>query len=386
MMVSRRNLRSTCGAAHSVMTTSEFNPQRLALARRRCGLTKRDLAEALRVDQRTIIRYEAGDPLPPNDAVPKIANILGYPETFFFEPDIDEPDEDSASFRGFKTMPARERHAALAAGAYAFLLGDWVENLFELPVVELYDLSEETPEGAAVTLRQMWSLGERPIRNMVQLLEAKGVRVFTLAEDTNSVNAFSLWRRDKPYVFLNTMHSAEQSRFDAAHELGHLVLHRHGAPRGREAEFEANKFAAAFLMPESDVLATLPRVYSLGDIMRHKSRWRVSVAALNYRLHQIGITTDWQYKMLCIDLAKRGYRTCEPMGIERETSVVWQKVFGGLRQERVTKHDIAASLHLPVREIEKLVIGTATMVSVDGGITGAAQKTGKRADLRLVSN
>ena len=366
------------------MTGHEFNPQRLALARRRCALTKRELAEALQVDQRTIIRYEAGDPLPPDDVVPKLARILGHPLEFFFDQDVDEPDKDSASFRGFKAMPARDRHAALAAGAYAFMLGDWVEGLFELPAADLYDLSEESPEGAAITLRQMWSFGERPIRNMVHLLEAKGVRVFTLAEDTHSVNAFSLWRRDKPYVFLNTMHSAEQGRFDAAHELGHLVLHRHGAPRGREAEYEANRFASAFLMPEADVLAVLPRVHSLANIKQHKHRWRVSVAALNYRLHQIGITTDWQYKTLCIELAKQGYRTEERDGIERETSVIWQKVFGGLRQERVTKHDIADALHLPVREIEKLVIGTATMVSIDGGMIGEPQSPGKRANLRLI--
>src|SRR3546814_6566541 len=53
-------------------------------------------------------------------------------------------------------------------------------------------------------------------------------------EDTKNVDAFSCWRNGQPFVFLNTFKSAERSRFDAAHELAHLVLHRHGGPQGRE--------------------------------------------------------------------------------------------------------------------------------------------------------
>ena len=70
------------------------------------------------------------------------------------------------------------------------------------------------------------------------------MRVFSLAENTKNVDAFSCWRNDEPYVFLNTFKSTERSRFDSAHELGHLVLHRHGgAKQGRSAEYEAHLFA-----------------------------------------------------------------------------------------------------------------------------------------------
>jgi hypothetical protein len=46
----------------------------------------------------------------------------------------------------------------------------------------------------------MWALGEQPI-SMIKLLESKGVRVFSLAENTKTVDAFSCWRNDVPYVF-----------------------------------------------------------------------------------------------------------------------------------------------------------------------------------------
>jgi Zn-dependent peptidase ImmA (M78 family) len=97
--------------------------------------------------------------------------------------------------------------------------------------------------------------------------------VFSLAENTKNVDAFSCWRNGEPYVFLNTFKTTERSRFDAAHELGHLVLHKHGGPKqGRSAEHEAHLFAASFLMPEDDVLATIPYVVGLDGIVRSKGR------------------------------------------------------------------------------------------------------------------
>ena len=91
-------------------------------------------------------------------------------------------------------------------------------------------------------------------------------------------------------MFLNMQKTAERSRFDAAHELGHLVLHRHGGPSGREAEDQANQFAAEFLMPSADVMAVIPRISKLNQIVQAKTRWGVSVQALTYRLHRLDTT------------------------------------------------------------------------------------------------
>jgi len=381
-----------------------FNGKRLSLARRRRGLSKKGFAEALNLHPRTVMRWEDNDRFPSADEVARIADYLRFPEAFFFGGDVDEPamhaasfrDPSSASdndggapviagapsFRSLSAMPARDRDAALAAGAMGYLLGDWVEQRFSLPVHDLDDLSQETPDGAARALREKWSIGERPISNMIHLLEAKGVRVFSLAENTRTMDAFSVWRRDKPYAFLNCHKTPEHQRFDAAHELGHLVLHRHGGPNGREAENEANRFASAFLMPSSDVLAVTPRVRDLNQMITAKRRWRVSLAALNYRLYKLAVTSEWQYRTFCIQIQERGYRSAEPDGIPREISAVWQKVFDALRAEGMTKAHVAVELNLPPAEIENLVFGLTNMLSVEGGaITGSKG----RADLRLVS-
>jgi Zn-dependent peptidase ImmA (M78 family)/DNA-binding XRE family transcriptional regulator len=335
-----------------------FTPGRLSLARKRRRLTKKGLAAALDVTPHTVLRYESGEILPSEDIVAKIAEVLAFPIHFFYSDDIDNPEVDAASFRSLTAMSAKERDAALAAGALGFLLSDWADARFDLPAVQFPDLAGDSPEIAARSLREAWALGEKPISNMVHLLEAKGVRVFSLAENTRTVDAFSMWRSDRPFVFLNMMKTAERSRFDAAHELGHLILHKHGGPRGRKAEEQANQFASSFLMPASDVLAAIPRIHTLNQAVQTKQRWAVSVFALLHRLHKLDILSDWQYRMFCIQASD--YRDAEPFSVTREQSVVWQKVLTAMWKERVTKNDIATELHVPSQEIENLLFGLAS--------------------------
>ena len=99
-------------------------------------------------------------------------------------------------------MTARERDAAIAAGSLAYMVTDWIRARYNLPTVDLLDLGQQRdPAMAARALRSYWAMGEKPVGNMIKLLESKGVRVFSLAENTKNVDAFSCWRDDEPYVF-----------------------------------------------------------------------------------------------------------------------------------------------------------------------------------------
>jgi Zn-dependent peptidase ImmA (M78 family) len=201
---------------------------------------------------------------------------------------------------------------------------------------------------------------------MIRLLEAKGVRIFSLAINAREVDAFSLWKDATPFVFLNGNKSSEHSRYDTAHELGHLVLHHHGPPQGRDAEREADAFASAFLMPTSSVIAHTVRNPSLSLLIKLKRIWTVSVAALNRRLHDVGMTSAWHYRTLCIEISKKGYRTHEPREAPRETSHILPCVFGFLHDEGISRAEIARELAIPRSELEQLMFGLA-MTSIEGG-------------------
>jgi Zn-dependent peptidase ImmA (M78 family)/DNA-binding XRE family transcriptional regulator len=360
-----------------------INPSRLAWARRRRGLTKTRLAASIGVDLRSVSAYETGEFNPEADRLRAIVQTLKFPQQFFFGDDIEEPAVDTASFRSLSKMSARQRDMALGSGAIAILLNEWIESRFDLPQPDVPDLGRHAdPESAAAALRKIWNLGELPIKNMVHLLESEGVRVYSLAIDAVEVDAFSLWRRNRPFVFLNTLKSAEHSRFDAAHELGHLVLHRHAAPNGQVAEQDANAFASAFLMPQASIRAQAPHFANINTLMRLKKFWGVSLAAITYRLHKLGLLSDWHYRKLYIDISSRGYRTTEPDGCPREVSQVLRKVFSALRNEGVSKEDVAESLSVHPTDLDDLVFGLA-LTSLDGA---SRQKdlTRPRPPLRLV--
>ena len=366
-------------------TVDVFNPTRLTWARRRRGLTKTFLAASIGVKMRSVSAYEAGEFNPEPDRLKIIAQTLKFPQQFFFGDDIEEPAIDTASFRSLSKMTARQRDTALGSGAVAMLLNEWIEERFVLPTPDLPDLGRDAnPESAAETVRQAWGLGELPIKNMVHLLESKGVRVYSLALDAIEVDAFSMWRNDHPFVFLNTLKSAEHGRFDAAHELGHLILHRHAAPSGQKAEQDANAFASALLMPSASVRACAPQFATIDNLMRLKKIWAVSLAAMTYRLHKLDLLSEWHYRKLYIDISSRGFRKKEPEGAPREVSQVLQKVFSALRGEGVRKQEISEALRVHPTDIDELVFGLA-LISLDG-IDLRSKVSRSRPSLTLLSS
>jgi Zn-dependent peptidase ImmA (M78 family) len=269
-------------------------------------------------------------------------------------------------------MTAAQRDSAIAAGTLATTLSRWIEEQFELPGANVPSLRNFDPETAALVLRDEWGLGQRPIRNVVHLLEAHGVRVFSLPVDSESVDAFSVWHQGTPFVFLNPRKSGERGRTDAAHELGHLTLHEHGIARNRQAEAEADGFASAFLMPSADVIAHTPRTMSVNTIHKIKKRWSVSAMAMTHRLKSLNLITEWQYRTFCIKLSQTGYRRSEPDGLPRDTSQIFAKVFDALRAEGLSRSVIARDLTITPAELDSYLVGLA-MASVAN--TGDAENT-----------
>lgn len=340
-----------------------FSPARVELVRLRLGLTKIGFAEVLGVDRKTIQRFEAGQTELPKESCEKLLRISGYPEAFFSKPPPEYPNSDGVSFRSLRSLTAGVRNAAMAAGALAFELDDWIDERYKLPAHSLTPerVTANSPASTAVQLRAMWGIGMRPIGNMINLLEAHGVRVFSLVEETRHLDAYSLWRNDKPYIFLNTIKTAERTRFDAAHELGHLILHRHTGATHPGAETEADNFASAFLMPAEDLLAECRWVRGLNEIIAKKRRWGVSAAALAYTLNKMGKISDWHYRGYCIELGKLG-RDREPNPMLRETSQIWTKVLTDLWRQEISLSRLADRLAIPERELRSFLFGIATMV------------------------
>lgn len=349
-----------------------ISPTRLVLARKLRGVTLAELGRITTLSTQTINRYENGRQEPTDDSLEKLSEALELPVDFFFGPEIDPVPVEAVSFRALSKTPAFRRDAVMAATEIATQISDWIAERYHLPEVDVpsYWVDSETlgPEDVALKVRANWGLGSHPIPNMVHLLEAHGIRVFSLARQVREIDAFCFFRNGIPFIFIDTGKTAERQRFDAAHELGHLVMHQ-GSERlqGREIERQADRFAAALLMPRNDVLARKLRNASVGRIVQEQRRWGVAAMALTHRLFELGQLTEWGYRSCCIELSKRGFRNSEPgSSLVPESSQVFAKVFSHLRGSRSGVKEIIKDLHITTEEFNRHVFSLAT--TVHGGV------------------
>ncbi|SOD67117.1 Zn-dependent peptidase ImmA, M78 family [Streptomyces zhaozhouensis] len=355
-----------------------FTPERLVLARKRRRMTLAALEAKAGVSQQSINAFEKHRRPPSDRTLSSLAQALGFPTSFFHADPPPEILRGAVSFRAPSKMSAAERDSALAAGSIAATLNAWLEDRFALPEpnVPAYTYPQPTPEQAAEMVREHWGLGEAPAPNMVHLLEANGVRVFSIPPDCLEIDAFSTTKNGRPFVFLNTRKTAERGRFDAAHELGHLVLHNgHHAPHGPDPENEANRFASAFLMPRSGILAQQLHNPSVERVLSAKRRWDVSAMALTYRLYRMELLSEWRFNQANKQLASLGFRRGEPGSkVSRETSQLLAKVFEALRDDRMTAADIAAEMAITVADLNEYVFGLVPTQVTGGGRTTPAAR------------
>lgn len=130
------------------------------------------------------------------------------------------------------------------------------EGLSETPRL-LSDFSNRASgaAGAARDLRRYARLVDKPIKNMWEFAWSLGVVVVFGPKEQEGLSAYSMWVDGVPIVVLNsTNQSLSRWRFDIAHELGHLLLHRDSriSERRDSDETAADLFAGELLFPTSD--------------------------------------------------------------------------------------------------------------------------------------
>ncbi len=306
-------------------------PQRLADARIALQLSRTDVARELGVTGTTIGHYENGDRRPDMSVVLNLSRILRQPVAFFFKEAATHVNNKKVRF--FRSVGPKSNKINMALDVRTNWLWEFVQILLEAgirlptPNIPFFDdvqpqdgYSLEQIEYVASRARRHWGMGDGPINNMVALLESNGVIVCRFSLGSEKIDAFSCWVEGRPYVLLGSdKKSAVRSRFDAAHELGHLILHRDITPDDMEdkamrdrIEKEANWFAGAFLLPRNSLFREFYSTRS-GHLRGLKQRWLVSMQAIAHRARDIGAIDDNQYISFRIQLTKRKELSNEPL-------------------------------------------------------------------------
>jgi Zn-dependent peptidase ImmA (M78 family)/transcriptional regulator with XRE-family HTH domain len=340
-----------------------FDGRRLTQARHLRGLLKADVAASVDLTPAAIGQFERGVVHPRPLTVARLGLALAVPPDFFVErPQFSIP-EGEAHFRSLRSTAKRERDAARARVEILAELIHWLEQRLHLPDVDL-PVTElhHGPAAAAATLRAAWKLGSGPVSNMVGLLERRGFVVARLRAGTDDVDAFSCWLAGRPYILLTSNKTAaERSRFDAAHELGHFVLHHDAKPGDPIVESEAHQFAAEFLMPKTVVSSELPSRLDWGRYLALKKRWGTSIAALVRRGRDLDVITEHAFRRAMMELSRRGWRTHEPhVGRDPELPELVRLAFEILRADRgIGISEVAREIHISANDALTLASMTA---------------------------
>jgi Zn-dependent peptidase ImmA (M78 family)/transcriptional regulator with XRE-family HTH domain len=357
--------------------TPGFVGARLREAREARGLTAVALGDLVGASRAAISRYEDQSSSSPSPEIfAAMAAALKLPQAFFLQPSRE--DEGRTVF--FRSQAATTKRARTRAGWKLEWLEDisrYLQQFVDVPVVDMPDLglssnplliSDDDVEHAAEVARRHWGMSpSAPIANMTALLENQGAIITRQALDADTLDSLSAHGRfdDRPYIIVGTdKGSSARWRFDLAHELGHLLLHR-GVTRTqwntpevfKKIEDQAHRFAGAFLLPLGSFSEEL---YSADlNVMRSmKIRWGVSIQLMIMRARQTDLITEQTARNLWINLSRRGWRRCEPF--DEETLPEEPRTLRGafhliMENGAQTPQDIAGALSLDLSDIEGLV-------------------------------
>jgi Zn-dependent peptidase ImmA (M78 family) len=313
-----------------------------------------------------VTQYERGLARPTTTVLARIGLTLGMPREFFSRGlDIPEVRSSTAHFRSLRSAPAGRRDQALAFGELALAVLDLVERYVDLPPVRLPSVrlpaqpSEADIADAAQRVRRELRVGPGPVPHVVRLLEAHGVLVVRLpAEGFDArVDAFSSSETasGRPLVLMSPLKDDKaRSRFDAGHELGHLVLHAGVAPGAPAVESQAMSFAAEFLTPRAEIEDGLPTRVDWETLHALKRHWGVSLRALVYRAHKLGRLSDGSYRRANHQLRRWGYPEPGPLGPPESPSVLGAAV-ELLEQSGTHLGFLAEAARIPVRTVQAVV-------------------------------
>jgi len=283
-----------------------FQPARLSQVLAARKLSQVQLASLVGVSAATISKWRAGSQYPEREALDRLANVVNVnPEWFTRHPNskISPP-----FFRSNASAHVAARAMLEARMAWAQDIGIALSDFVDFPSVNLPQRTFTEPdqitsdeiERAACEFRDALRLGRGAIQDLALACEGAGIIIIREETGISQIEGLSAWSGAlaRPFVLLSAdKDNGYRSRFDLAHEIGHLILHRCIAraterERHKQLEHQAHRFAGALLLPAEAFASEIRTPVTLDDLLLLKRRWGVSVAAIIMRLRALKVIDE----------------------------------------------------------------------------------------------
>jgi Zn-dependent peptidase ImmA (M78 family)/DNA-binding XRE family transcriptional regulator len=372
----------------------EHERLRQVLAARR--LSQAQLASLVGVSPSTVSKWRSGSQVPERDALERLASVVNVtPEWFTRTPSskVSLPlfrSNASAHVAARAVLEARVEWAQDVALA----LSEYVDYpALNIPTRSFREPDEITPdeiELAAGECRDLWRLGRMAIQDLTLAVEGAGVIVIREETGISQIEGLSAWSEElgRPIVLLSAdKDNGYRSRFDLAHELGHLILHRYiprptERDRHKQLEQQAHRFAGAFLLPAETFANEVRTPVTLDDLLLLKRRWGVSVAAMVMRLRALKVLDEDGAQLLFKRRSARWGAKSEPGDDDRppERPRLLRRTIDLLVDENVMPRDsIPRHIGLAAYDVEMLA-------GLTEGYFREKPKVAQLARLRLVKS
>jgi Zn-dependent peptidase ImmA (M78 family)/transcriptional regulator with XRE-family HTH domain len=311
--------------------TPGFVPERLIEARSARRIpSQKALASLISVTPGSVSKWESGTHAPDTETLTLLAEQLRVRREFFLRPVYKSAHPFFA--RSLTSTLERDRNYQESQMLWLQEVSSIVGHYVDFPQLDIphvlngttyKQLRDEDIERIALDLRRHWNIGDGPCTDVVALLSKIGCVVGSIEIGTAKLDGLCGWSEieKRPHILLSTdKMSFPRRQMDAAHELGHAILHanvtKEEAKRDhQEIETQAFRFASAFLMPST----TYPyevRNPSLASLVALKSRWRVSVKAQIKRLSDLELIPSEHATSLYKLYSAKGWSREEPLDHE----------------------------------------------------------------------
>ena len=355
--------------------THGFIGARLTEARQARGMNGTELADLIGVSPQSVSQYEHGKQSPSPEMLELISDKLNMPLSHFMR-EVSHLESNPIFWRGRTTATRAARDRAEVRLIWLRDIIQYLASFFDFPKLDLPKLMDlpkdfrqidtDYLETVAACVRAHWQVPDGPMPDLLLEMENNGIIISRIYVGAEKLDAFSQWSSayDIPLVVLSRdKASAARQRFDAAHELAHLVLHSRVDPKRLNSatdykimEDQAHYFATAILLPADEFTNDLWSP-TLDGLLALKERWKVSVGAMIKRCKALQIVDDESEKRLWINYNRRGWRTSEPYDgrIEKERPRILRRSISQLLSEgEQSVSQILSAIPLASRDIEEL--------------------------------
>lgn len=319
---------------------SMFYGEKLSSLRELNGLSRKELADQLKITEQAVWQYENDSILPRIEILNQLRSLFCVETKYFFSSSYltEKVTEEKIAYRAEDRESRKKTKLELTFLNYIDYYINYFEQKLLIPKAPIIDIREkslkfvkesqlerkEVIKKVAEFTRAELSLKDN--KDLMFTLENSGI--YIVEKNLGSkIDAYSTVTNDgRLYIILGTVKkSAVRRNFDLVHELGHLLLHADvdmdilSPAELKIIEKEAHLFASIFLLPEEEFtndFLELKRKSNPDYYIDLKRKYLVSISALEMRAYGLGLITYQENRYFWGQLTKKGYKLFEPLDDE----------------------------------------------------------------------